>query len=335
MSEIVNQSMLAVGDNSFVRVVLDYVREIPNLKENKGARSYGGAPDFGTIIEEWSMKILASIVLCLSALASRCPAQQVTNGNFENGRGSGWIEGSQYTLVGTGTFFSSPSIQPPVDPRSGTWMARLGGYAYNIDSLLQTVTLPNTTPLYLVFYAQTRSSTASECAGLFVGAKVSLIINSSVINESYLCNYNDLLSWTRYYVDVSAIAGTSATVKWKVESADAVWSYLYLDDVTLTGTLDVHSGSGEKPPAVCRLEQNFPNPFNPSTVIRYDLPSESFVTLTVNDMLGREVARLVDGRQGPGYKTVDFSAAHLPSGVYVYRLRAGATVQMRKMILLR
>jgi hypothetical protein len=83
------------------------------------------------------------------------------------------------------------------------------------------------------------------------------------------------------------------------------------------------------------LYQNYPNPFNPSTKIRYDLPSESHVTLVVYDLLGQEVARLVDGRQSAGQYEILFGASHLSSGIYFYRIQAGTYSEIRKMMVLK
>ena len=83
------------------------------------------------------------------------------------------------------------------------------------------------------------------------------------------------------------------------------------------------------------LEQNYPNPFNPSTVIRYQLPMNGHVLLKVYDMLGREVATLINERQDAGYKSVTFDAVNLPSGVYLYKLQAGTFSSVKKTILLR
>jgi parallel beta-helix repeat protein len=83
------------------------------------------------------------------------------------------------------------------------------------------------------------------------------------------------------------------------------------------------------------LYQNFPNPFNPSTTIRYQLPRASHVTLKVFNTLGQEVATLVNGVEEPGYKSVEFNASNLTSGVYCYRLQAGDFVQSKKLMMLK
>jgi hypothetical protein len=83
------------------------------------------------------------------------------------------------------------------------------------------------------------------------------------------------------------------------------------------------------------LAQNYPNPFNPATQIRYTLEQSSNVTLRVYDMLGREVASLVNENQNAGRHVVDFNASSFASGVYLYRLEAGSFIQVKKMILMK
>jgi photosystem II stability/assembly factor-like uncharacterized protein len=83
------------------------------------------------------------------------------------------------------------------------------------------------------------------------------------------------------------------------------------------------------------LNQNYPNPFNPTTTISYQLPTQSHVTLKVFDMLGRDVATLVNSVEQPGFKSVNFNANNLVSGVYFYRLQAGNYMQTKKLLLLR
>jgi hypothetical protein len=88
-------------------------------------------------------------------------------------------------------------------------------------------------------------------------------------------------------------------------------------------------------PAGISLEQNYPNPFNPSTTISYAVPVQTRVTLKVFNVLGQEVATLVNAIESPGVKSVQFDARRLPSGVYVYRLQAGNHTESRKLMLLR
>jgi hypothetical protein len=93
-------------------------------------------------------------------------------------------------------------------------------------------------------------------------------------------------------------------------------------------------GGGDGPlPREYALSQNYPNPFNPATTISYDLRSAGRVTLRVYDVLGREVATLVDGYQGAGTYTRTFDASRLSSGVYFYRLQSGSFVNTKKMVL--
>ena len=88
-------------------------------------------------------------------------------------------------------------------------------------------------------------------------------------------------------------------------------------------------------PTIFELFQNHPNPFNPSTVIRYGLSQKAHVWLEVFNMLGQSVAVLVDGEQAAGFHSAVFEGKGLASGVYVYRLSAGSHVQSKRLILLR
>jgi len=84
-----------------------------------------------------------------------------------------------------------------------------------------------------------------------------------------------------------------------------------------------------------RLDQNYPNPFNPSTTIRFALPKQVPVTLTVYNLLGQTVSTLVEGNLPPGEYQIVLNATDLPSGLYLYRLRAGTFTQSRKLVLLK
>ena len=83
------------------------------------------------------------------------------------------------------------------------------------------------------------------------------------------------------------------------------------------------------------LSQNFPNPFNPSTVISYQLPISGKVSIKVYDILGREIVTLINEEKPAGNYKVEFDGTALPSGIYFYRLQAGEFVEAKKMILLK
>ena len=83
------------------------------------------------------------------------------------------------------------------------------------------------------------------------------------------------------------------------------------------------------------LSQNYPNPFNPNTKIIYQIPEASKVTIKVYNMLGAEVASLVNETKEPGIYEVEFNGKNLPSGTYIYRLIAGDFIQVNKMVLMK
>ena len=93
---------------------------------------------------------------------------------------------------------------------------------------------------------------------------------------------------------------------------------------------------GHEIPESFRLHQNYPNPFNPSTKIRFDVPGNmSFVRLTIYDIAGKEVERLVNGELAAGAYEYEFDGSKLSSGMYFYRLEAGEFIETRKMVLLK
>ena len=99
--------------------------------------------------------------------------------------------------------------------------------------------------------------------------------------------------------------------------------------------IDIVKPSAGDKPSDYSLNQNYPNPFNPTTTISYSIKSAGDVTLKVYDMLGTEVASLVNENQEAGNYSIEFNAAELPSGIYVYRLASGNFMETKKLVLLK
>ena len=107
--------------------------------------------------------------------------------------------------------------------------------------------------------------------------------------------------------------------------------------VDISGALSVDDISM---PMEFALHQNYPNPFNPTTSIRYDLPNAGKVTMTIYDMMGREVRTLVNNNVDAGFQSVTWDATNnfgspVGAGVYIYQIKADGYMQSKKMILLK
>jgi len=102
-----------------------------------------------------------------------------------------------------------------------------------------------------------------------------------------------------------------------------------------SGLVSDVNGNKTSLPDQYELKQNYPNPFNPITKISWQLPVGSWQTLKIYDMLGNEVATLVDEYKPAGSYEIEFNAVNLPSGIYFYRIQAGSFIDTKKMILLK
>ena len=115
-----------------------------------------------------------------------------------------------------------------------------------------------------------------------------------------------------------------------------------LDDIYWDGggTVSIIEGELGTTPTRFSLNNNFPNPFNPVTTLRYTLPEQAPVTLTIYDLMGREVTRLINTTQEAGFKSVQWNAVDsfgnpVSAGVYLYQIQAGEYIQTKKMVLLK
>lgn len=143
---------------------------------------------------------------------------------------------------------------------------------------------------------------------------------NGVIDSS--CTTNSL---TYTFKKLAANFTVSVVVTNNLGSYDSTsWSFAITGIAELTGL-----------PKEFALSQNFPNPFNPSTLISYSIPKSSLVTLKIYDVLGREIETLVNENKPTGNYSVQFNAAKLTSGVYFYKMQAGDFAQTKKLVLLK
>ena len=152
------------------------------------------------------------------------------------------------------------------------------------------------------------------------------------------------------YVDVSDFtAGAGNTLNeqraysWTDSKATDGVYYYRLRTVDLNSDVEYSSqikvnvvlGITDQEPLVFKLSQNYPNPFNPSTTIRYSIPTSGLVNLKIYNILGQEVATLINEFKEAGYYSLEWNAGSYPSGSYFYRIVAGGNTKVLRMLLIK
>ena len=210
----------------------------------------------------------------------------------------------------------------------------------------------NSTFLYGVQYGFTDSSAAAELLTdeKAMNFKVQLVDVQSgqVIGEYDNITYNqqNLYQYTNigYQVDTKGIVGSKTVVLRLVCSSNAATKYALNNHYSTESVIGLGK-NGERRKQVSyqgtlavtsyALEQNYPNPFNPSTTINYQLPKDGLVTMKVYDILGKEVATLVNAHKQIGRYSVVYDASLLSSGTYIVRLRSDDYVKTMKIVLMK
>ncbi len=273
------------------------------------------------------------LVVCLAAVS--VVHAQIPNAGFETwtaGSPTGWITDNS-PGVDTVIFLTT-------DAHSGT--DAVEGTAVQVYSAVISPLLRNTFPI---------STKPATFSGYYkytsVGGDTLLLAavfakSSSAIGAGELKVVASASSYTQFSVPITYVAaGTpdSAAVVVTIVPASGssmahAGSMFKLDDLSFSGAAAVENTVNPSPMSYS-LDQNYPNPFNPTTVIHYQLPASSQVSLKVYDVLGREVASLVDARENAGAYSVTFDGNNLASGVYFYRLQAGDFSAMKKLMLVK
>jgi CSLREA domain-containing protein len=229
----------------------------------------------------------------------------------------------------------SPSTDQRGFPRDAS--PDIGAYEYGAALPIQlatfTASLVSVNSVHLAWTTVTETNNY----GFYVQRRASSEQSFVELLNSFVAGHGTTLQPQQYsFSDRDVAAGQWS---YRLKQIDLDGTVHYTDPVQVEVLTDVNEGNR---PTTFALEQNYPNPFNPSTVISYEVAGvrdqgsgASNVKLAVYDMLGWEVAVLVNERQAPGSHSVRFNASGLASGVYFYRLVAGEFVQTKALMLLK
>lgn len=180
-----------------------------------------------------------------------------------------------------------------------------------------------------VWTTQTAPGTANAGGLTGVGSTFWLVRQAAVIYKTT----NNGTTWAIDYTSAAtalqhigiARNGSTGGNVWAVSSTGNIYKY-----GTTTGITPVSNVS-----TTYKLDQNYPNPFNPTTKISFSVPVSGSVTLKVYDMMGKEVADLVNNQLNSGTYSIDFNASNLSSGIYTYSMTSGSFTETKKMILVK
>ncbi len=260
---------------------------------------------------------------------------QIPNNSFEN-----WANGDP---VGWSTLdFLGDNVAQSSDSHSGSSAAKLQILNFSGTAIPPLLTANNisVTENYgsLTGYYKFAPVDGNEVITVAVG----MYHGTSVVGGGGVDIKEAVSSYTQFIVPIEYISGTTAdtayiqfTVADTSENSAGIGSYALIDDLSFGGAVGVNDRNYNIALNNFELEQNYPNPFNPSTNISYKINKAGNVSLKVYNILGLEVATLVDEFKPAGNYTVKFNAANFSSGVYFYKLTAGTYSEIKKMTLLK
>jgi photosystem II stability/assembly factor-like uncharacterized protein len=209
---------------------------------------------------------------------------------------------------------------------SGIWFDNLqNGYSSGNLNIIRTTNVGNN-------WSITPGSSGTEVIRGITGAG-SQWWYVREINPGIYYTSNNGADWILQYTSPSGVGFKHIT---KARNGNTLWAVNISGNAAKYVITTSLPGNQEIVPSAFSLEQNFPNPFNPETIIKYQIPKTSFIKLKVFDMLGRDVKKLVHSTQSAGTYNVTFDASDLSSGIYFYTLEAdGAIIGTKKMVLVK
>lgn len=185
--------------------------------------------------------------------------------------------------------------------------------------------------------------------------KVALVTDNGFEDDAYegrqvrhfeILVSDDMTNWTSAYVGRRSTGEYvryqfpvvfGKYVKLLIHGQDNTWAQLVEFEVLFDSKVGFQTEEVQVAavPQEYALESNYPNPFNPTTTIHFQLPQDGFVTLSVYNMVGQKVATLLNGQVSAGYHSVTWEAGEYPTGIYLYRIEAGEFKQTKRMVLLK
>jgi len=210
-------------------------------------------------------------------------------------------------------------------------------YSFATSNIRPTFAELNLLPHKVDFDSTLISSSSSNNFFIANSGSALLIVDSITISDSRFSLDLNNMSIESYSSKKVLLQFHPDSIK-KYSAMLKVYSNVGVKEIVITGIGKDNTVNIEDDfytPLVFSLVQNYPNPFNPTTKISWQLPVSSYQTLKIYDVLGNEVATLVNESKPAGSYEVEWNASSLPSGVYIYQLVAGTNIQMKKMLLLK
>ncbi len=255
------------------------------------------------------------------------------------------------SVYGTDDSFGIPLIDNYLEPKGIGWLAwnfspvwtppLLTDWSYKSftvsGSFFHDRLLANSAP-----FSPTLSLPVAGDTG--VSTSTQLVWNSSAGATTYRLQVSVNLDFSTIKFDTSGIMSTSSiannlvtntTYYWRVKAKNAAGASQWSSIWRFTTSTSTFVKTDRTVPKTYTLYQNFPNPFNPTTIIGYDIPKLSHVHLVIYDILGRQIQNLVNEGKTPGHYQVIFDANDLPNGIYFYRLQAGIYSETKKLMVIK
>ncbi len=279
-----------------------------------------------------SLILIAGIIL----FAAAAQFAQIPNPGFENwtsGNPDGWVT-TNFSILGINITSTNTS-------NSGSSAAKLEVILSNQGEVYPPILSASNIAVSQSYgslrgYYQLNQLNADD----YVGITVALLKQNSTVAGGAVKIKTPASSYTLFEIpitnftnDIPDKAYISIIVASDAEKP-TVGSFALLDDLTFGATVGINDRTNGTP-AEFYLGQNFPNPFNPSTTIKYSTPQTQFVSIKIFNILGKEIASLVNEEKKPGNYTINFDGSNYPSGIYLYRIQAGSFIDTKKLILIK